>query len=950
MWPEQPSDKARHSLRQALSTLRDLLDDRAANPPLLTIDRDTVCFQRGRDITVDVDAFASALNDCAVHPHEQREHCSVCCGRLERATALYRGEFLAGFTATEHGDFDDWVSHWRDRLQQQALDAFATLTDCCELRGSDDQARDAARRQLAIDPWRESAHRQLMRLHMRGGKRTAALAHYRYVHQLLYDELGVEPEEETTTLFERIRDATGGEGIVLEQLVRPAARAHNVPELVTPLLGREQEMRTAADALTTGCRLLTLVGPGGIGKTHLAMQLAREHASVFAHGAYYVPLAQVPSTEFVVPAIGEVLNIGQPGQVDPKRHLLNELTNQEILLVLDNFEHLLDGATLITEILNHAPAVNILVTSRERLNLRDEWALEIEGLGTPRGDGNGLEDYPAVELFVQRLRQVRLNDPVDAGEYPIIARICRLVEGMPLAIELAAAWAPTLPLDQIAREVERSVDFLATSMRDLPERHRSMAAVFNHSWHLLTTAEQQVFRRLSIIRGGFALAAAEQVAGATADVVAALVSKSFVRRQATGRYDIHELLRQFGERKLDEDPAEALGTGERHCEYFLEFIVQRGAMLIGRDQHRVLAEISMEIASVRAAARWATVHGKARELYRATQGLWLFYAARGWMREGERSFADVVTAFSAGEQPGSSSQRDHTLALGMAYVGQGVCLNRLGSSEDGRDRLQTGIALLRPLDAKRELGLALNLLASAIRPTGDTGQERALLEESISLFQEMEDSWGCGYSLNDLGMVAHLQGDDKEAVDLCRESLMIFDKLGDLRGRAFAQGNLGVIATELGHLEDAAAKHEESLALRQSMGDEWGSADTLVHLAEVARLMNRNRHARGLLMESLRIAADGEYQPVILDALIELATLSIPRGQSALAQEALTAVLAHPAVNHYTHTKAAHVLASMGGPEPRHDALSVTSNAWEAARMVQQLSRRYLAEGAMTGG
>jgi predicted ATPase len=717
---------------------------------------------------------------------------------------------------------------------------------------------------------------------------------------------------------------------------------------VTPLLGREQELKTAAEALTTpGCRLLTLVGPGGIGKTQLAMQLAREQARVFAHGASYVPLAQVPSTEFVVAAIGEVLHIGQPGQVDPKRHLLNELTNQEILLVLDNFEHLLDGATLITEILNHAPAVNILVTSRERLNLRDEWALEIEGLGTPSDDGNGLADYPAVELFVQRLRQVRLNDPVKTGEYAIIARICRLVEGMPLAIELAAAWAPTLPLGQIAREVERSVDFLATSMRDLPERHRSMAAVFNHSWHLLTTAEQQVFRRLSIFRGGFTLAAAEQITGAAADVVAALVSKSFVRRQTAGRYDIHELLRQFGERKLDEDPAEARGTGERHCEYFLEFIVQRGAMLIGRDQHRVLAEISMEIASVRAAARWATVHGKARELYRATQGLWLFYAARGWMREGERSFADVVTAFSAREQSGSSSQRDHTLALGMAYVGQGVCLNRLGSYEDGRDRLQAGIALLRPLDAKRELGLALNLLASAIRPTGDTGQERALLEESISLFQEMEDSWGCGYSLNDLGMVAHLQGDDKEAVDLCRESLMIFDQLGDLRGRAFAQGNLGVIATELGNLEDAAAKHEESLALRQSMGDEWGSADTLVHLAEVARLMNRNRHARGLLMEALRTAVDGEYQPVILDALIELATLLIPQGQSALAQETLTAVLAHPAVNHYTHTKAERMLARMDGLEPRHDMLSVSSNAWEAARMVQQLSRRYLADGAI---
>ncbi|HET8630434.1 MAG TPA: BTAD domain-containing putative transcriptional regulator [Thermomicrobiales bacterium] len=575
LWPEQEERAARHSLSQALSTLRRALGDRPAGadgdesaPPLLLLARDTVQFNPAGDDRLDVAAFTALLTDCERHPHRAPETCARCARRLERAVALYRGDFLAEFSLPDSAPFEDWAQARREWLRGRALWALARLAAHHEAQGAHDRAGECARRQLALDPWGEEAHRQLIRALALGGERAAALAYYERCRRLLADELGCAPEAATASLYRQIRDGhlTPRPAAAPRAAARPA-----LPPQPGPLIGRERELAALAARLADpACRLVTLIGPGGIGKTRLAIQVAVGQEATFADGACFVALAPVHPPRFLAPAIAGALGLSAQGQQDPQEHLLDALGEREALLVLDNFEHLLDGASLVAAILARAPDVKVLVTSRERLALGEEWVFPVEGLAVPGEDEAGApDDYDAVRLFVERARKVQAGFALGAAERPAVARICRLVGGMPLAIELAAAWAAALPCAEIAREIEAGLDVLATPRRDVPERHRTVRAVFDHSWALLTEHQRDVFAALSAFRGGFERPAAEAAAGASLFTLAALVGKSFLCLTPAGRYEVHELLRQYGATQLGASAAGWRLAHDRHCDYYL---------------------------------------------------------------------------------------------------------------------------------------------------------------------------------------------------------------------------------------------------------------------------------------------------------------------------------------------------------------------------------------------
>ncbi|MGD2048265.1 MAG: BTAD domain-containing putative transcriptional regulator, partial [Chloroflexota bacterium] len=543
LWPEFPSSRARRNLNQALLNLRQTIGDREATPPFLLADRTSIQFNLEASFELDVAEFEAQLALTARHDHLNSRTCPDCMAWRASAVALYRGDFLQGLSVDASTSFDEWLTLKREGLHRQAVEALVVLAQYHEDRWELETAREYAQLQVALEPWGEAVHRQLMRLFSHSGQRGPALMQYEKLQQILLEEFGTEPSSETKKLYDRI--SAGRDELKT-----------NLPPQLTSFLGRQTELAEAALILAQpDCRLLTITGPGGVGKTRLAVELARRVARRFLEGVYFVPLATLSPDDSLANAIMTRLQIPFPGSEEPEAQLLSHLQDKELLLLLDNFEHLQGAAGLIDRILQNAPEVKIVLTSRVRLHFPVETVFELGGLPVPQeGQIQNLERVGAAQLFIKRAEQARSDFALTPSNATAVSRICRLVEGLPLAIELAASWVRALSCAEIASEIETGLSFLA-SPEDVPASYRSMQAVFGRSWQLLTQAEQTTFSQLSLFPGSFTRQAAAEVAQATLQALARLVDQSLLQRESTGRYQIHGLLRQYAAEKLKEaDP------------------------------------------------------------------------------------------------------------------------------------------------------------------------------------------------------------------------------------------------------------------------------------------------------------------------------------------------------------------------------------------------------------
>jgi predicted ATPase/transcriptional regulator with XRE-family HTH domain len=628
----------------------------------------------------------------------------------------------------------------------------------------------------------------------------------------------------------------------------------NLPAPATAMIGRETELAEIGDLLRQPeTRLVMLTGPGGIGKTRLALATAAEQASRYPHGVWFVNLAPLSAAGGVVSAIADTFKLSGLGVGDPRAALRNYLREKVLLLVLDNFEHVLDAADLVADILASAPGVQILATSRERLRLRIERVYAVGGLSFPvdgeRADAN---TFDAVRMFVAYVRHSHPQYTLAAADTPAVAQICRLAAGMPLGIELAAAWAPTLPVATIAAELAASLDVLETTLRDVPERHRSARAVFDHSWNLLTVEEQALFRQLAVFRGGFTFPAAQQIAGATLGTLARLVDTSLLRAERDGRYDVHELLRQFAEQKLGAEPGAATRTRERHSRFYLEWLRRKEPDLKGPQQLHALDEVECEFENVRSACDWALHWEQWERLRKSLRAFSFFMAVRARQLEAIALLQQVIDTVGAVESTIEESAQSQGLAA-YALTSQSWFFARLGQIDKQVSCLERSQAAVQQYGTPYEIALHCHLYASS---RADEEEAQALFARSLAFFRAIGETWDVAFVINGRGNFAFGRGETLKARELYTEALALWQASGELQGTANGLLNLGRVAYALGDYDQSRRLLEESLALQQAVGSKIRTAECLELLGENASAQRQFAAAEARFQQQIAILRD----------------------------------------------------------------------------------------------
>ena len=644
-------------------------------------------------------------------------------------------------------------------------------------------------------------------------------------------------------------------------------RKHNLPAHRTSFIGRADEIADITALLDDpGCSLLTLVGPGGIGKTRLAVEVARQKSDDFRDGVCFVPLAPVVDIENLPLAVLEGLSYQfQQGNHEARPKVLSLLSEKHLLLVMDNFEHLLDGIDLITDILKTAPEVKILVTSREALNLQEEWVRTLTGVSYPTdGSLERLEDYCAVQLFLDRARRVRgtfsiMADPAN------IARICELTEGMPLALELAAGWLNTLTPADIVTEIEHNLDILSTRSRDIAERHRSMRAVFCHSWCMLSPEEQMVFQRLSLFRGGFTREAAAEVATASLGVLAALVDKSLLTLSATGRYTIHELLRQYGEENLTE-AGEWDATFDRYIEFFLHMLHRLEPDIKSARQIEALDDIEADIENIRQAWQWAVNRGKIELLAHALESLNFYIDMRTRYTEGLQLF------HFAKEQLYADLQPEHEL-IASRVRSRFYRLTIMSGIDPGHDvqaGIEASLEMARRYGDQHEIGFCLHLLAiwlimQMLTPEDVRAEQRVMgyLQESLDIFRAIGDSFYESENLTWIGNWQLMLGDSEEGLETIRQSLICKRKIGEINGIAWATQNIGFAMIRTYDYDPARQYLLQALDLMVQLGSIKGISDIESALGLLAIQAGRFDEARRRAEATYRLAREYDFDEAL---------------------------------------------------------------------------------------
>lgn len=891
LWPDKSDKEARMNLRQALYQLRLVL------PDYIQATRQDVILNRTTDLVVDVALFERELKPGLVGDME----------KLQAAVDYYHHEFLSGFYVDDAPEFEEWQLMERERLRSLAIQAMHRLSSYYVQRRAVGPGLLVTRRLLDIEPWREESHQLLMRLLAWDGQITAALIQYEQCRQLLADELDVEPSEETEALLAQIkaRNAEDREpkvdvaSDVINHVPMPVmAASSSLPQAPTLFIGRNQELSEMAELIAQpGIRLLSIVAPGGMGKTRLALAYAERALldGVFVDGVYFVPLEGIEAVnesalaDHISLAIVCASGLSLRAEASTlSQHLLAVLRQKRMLLILDNFEHVLAGAGFVSDLLQSAPFLHIVVTSRERLNLYGEQVLTLKGLALP--DVEAKDDIvvytDALQLFIQAARRVRHNFEPQPEERPALIELCHFLAGMPLAIELAASWVESLAVTEILAELRQDLDLLSTELRDVATRQRSVREVFVHAWQRLPLEEQQALAALSVFRGGFTRAAAQQVAfdhthlPTTLRLLADMVQRSLLHYdRVKNRYEMHGLLRQFAREKLEQTSKGSTNVYQRHSTYFCEFLQVRETAFYSQQQQATLLETEADIENIRIAWQWAAANGEIACLGQALSALFYFYDVRSWFREGERVFRETADSLPL---PATHEER---ITLARLRARQGWFTFHLGQQQESLRLLEDSLFQLERLRAWADTIFNYNYLGAVLRHQGKYKQANVYLLKALELARNFADHYQASISLNILGQTVSLQGDYGLARYYCQEGLRLKRTLGDQRGQTYSLTYLGRIAKALGDYEEAHQLFQESMTISEAVGDQRGVALAFQNLGDVFLAQRRFQESAEMFKQGLTIFRKIGNRHGESLCLIDLGKTKAAAGQLATAAE-----------------------------------------------------------------
>ena len=884
LFPKLEPQSAIRNLHKRISELRSALEPTRpkgqASKYIESPSQGSYRFSDSADCDLDVERFEALLSDARVNTKNNKIEAAL--DNYQEAFKIYLSEYLV------EDLYEEWSltlrQHWRNRYLESLMGA----ADAALQLGKSSLAIELSEKFISEAPGREEPYGLKMKAYYFSGESQKAIAAFEQCERALKVELGLTPSPEIQDIYVQILNGT---------LTKPRpAVPNNLPEPLTRFVGRRDEMREIHQRFDQGgCRLLTILGHGGIGKSRLALQIAVDRLGHYSDGGFWVELAPTNDEAQIIYAIGSAIGLKFGGRESPLEQLLEHLGSRNMMLVLDNFEHLIDHARLVHQLLERAPTLHILTSSREPLNLLGEHLFDLEGLSIPPRlppdvDTSDLPNtYSSFELFRESAMRSDPTFTLSEANIHHVATICHLTQGIPLAIELSASWIRTLPLERMAQEIENNINFLSTRMRNLPERHRSMRAVFTSTWDRISTREREIFTQISIFKGGFAWEIASQLIDVTKDDLNDLLNRSLLRRRSDQRYEIHELLRQYGEELLEES-GNRTSLGDQHLRIFLQMAQNSESEIRGPDHSEWMDRLEAESGNCKAALQWSIEQNDIQSFVQLSSSLALYWEVHGNFSEG-RYWLERAIALSENSNieprlkaktlrwTGMIATRQGDYGIANEYLqasakiyeesGDDVGLARVyyilgglhletSQYKVSQEYLEKSLPLYQALNQKRGVGDVLNLMALIARHRRTYEESTKLHRASLEIFREIGDRDRQSSVLLNLGYVLQRIDQDEEAIQLISESIEIMKELKN-RGKLIrAWEMLAMCLAEQGQFDTARSHYSDALKLAIELGQKFSALLIHMNWSWLEYVCEENTEARHHLERSLRYAEELE--------------------------------------------------------------------------------------------